>query len=1058
MITTLKENAWIAAIVLLPVAVFRDALMSALGSGVNALGSFLYGRLAGSRMLRRRAMRRYRQGLLEATGRIHIPFRPNRPLVLDDVYTPLFVTDGESDQPNEATEALAAYRRLIVTGPPGAGKSILLRRAAARGGAADSTSERSRLPVLVELHRLAEVDRDRDSVERHIVDAFARCGFPRADKFVRVALDRGWLRLLLDGFDEVQLPDRRRVARRITDFLERERATAAVITCRTAVYRGEFDGVVDRHVELEPFEDQQIQAFLNSWNDAMPPGKSPAHLMAALRKQPKLLKAARNPLLLTIIAHLYSDSPGYMLPRSRAEFYGQAAVILLDQWQGHLGHNQFDGPDKSTVLSALAMEMQEAHARGEGDRRTISRQDALAGLSTVMPSLGMEPSRVGPMLQEIVERSGLLVLIDGGTRYTFAHLTFQEYFAAAALASRPEDLLERFARDPDTWREVVLLWCGLAADSTEMIERVNRLDEDVALACVAEARAVERGVADGILDPVLEEVRAGTASEEQQRSLGAVAADVRSRGDRVLKALVTAFEGAEDSATVVCVGEALSASDRPEAAEAIVRRLGEEPRLMPSVIRLGELGVPGLERDCLEDGSRSSCACLASIGTASAGVALARIMLKGGALATPAAWGLTSVVESPLVAGRLAELGEQELPFNYGRDPALEWVTGPLVGWGREGLVWLIGRAAYLVQQTRDLDDAIADPDPRISMALCALQPGPLDSPVNRWKNGVRELVEAANATVQGVEFGFDDSGEVMFSERDLRHGFTVPRWRDQVLLGRDIPPVGTFRAFVRELADDRRTALRRSPGGDLQPGSQSEHDEFEELFHRLVQTLDEPVWSHLLNSLPAQLRGVFFSRAGGGGVTEESWSVAYSQLGFTFDCSRGYKVVLAIALGLSMVAVVQAAAIFAGADGAGWIHKSLALLAAGAVVSTWIWMRAGATQAAWGVDYSRYREAVFGAVVLPAMLVLALGEDRGILKELDIWPVAVLFTPGGLWLAVTGLTALVGLPVAIGVVAAAILVGALLEHGGAVREKALKRPFAGIFAGRTLAVEEDAA
>ena len=1071
MITTLKENAWIAAIVLLFVAVFRDAAKAALTKGVNALGLLLYKRLAGSRLLRRRALHHYCRGLLEATGRIHVPFRPNRPLVLDDIYTPLLVAGGKSEQSVEAAEVLDAYKHLMVTGPPGAGKSVLLRRAAARGASPDRPSDRSRLPVLVELHRVADGDQEDDSIERQIVDAFARCGFPRADKFVRAALDRGWLQLLLDGFDEVQSSDRVRVAGMVRDFLERERGTAAVITCRTAVYRGEFDSVVDRHVELEPFEDQQIQAFLNSWKDAMPPGKSPAHLMAALREQPKLLKAARNPLLLTIIAHLYSDSPAYTLPRSRAEFYGQAAVILLDQWQGHLGRNQFDGPDKSTVLSALALKMQETAGQGDRDRRTIARQDALASATAVMPSLGMDASKVGPMMREIVERSGLLVSIDGGARYMFAHLTFQEYFAADALASWPDDLLERFERDPDAWREVVLLWCGLAADSTAMIEKVSHLDEEVALACVAEARAVEQEAADSILDPVIQSVRGGTASDEQQRSIGAVAADVRPRGDRVLGALLTGFGEAEDTTAMTCIAGALSASNRLEAAEAIVQRLDEEPKLMSAVIRLGELAVPGLEKDGLGGGSRLSCACLASIGTASAGVALARVMLKGGPLATPAAWGLTAVIESPLVVDGLRSLCERDPEFDlipYGQEVLL-WVSDPLVGFGPPGLTGLIGRAAYLVRETHNLEDAIAIPDPRISVALCALKPGPLDRRIGAGEERVHRLVDAANSVVQGVEFDFDRTERIVARDSELRlRNLDPAEWRP-VTPHRTWSDVPTLRAFVELVAsdlksDERWEAMERRRGELPQKANQERRglqEGFDEVLRLILETLDEPVWVHLVGTMPAQLRKDFFFRAGRGGMTPESWSSAYSELGFTFGRSQGFGFVLAIAFGLSLVAVAQGVAIAIGADGSNWIRRSLAVVATGSVIGTWIWMRVNSAQTSpstWKIGYSRFWQSLFAFLLVPLLITEGIRAGSAVWKEMGISPTAPLFLPCGLWLSVEGLVALVGLPAAAGAVAAALLVATLLIRKGMAREESLRRPFAGVFSGRSLAVEEGAA
>ena len=60
-----------------------------------------------------------------------------------------------------------------------------------------------------------------------------------------------------------------------------------------------------------------------------------------------------------------------------------------------------------------------------------------------------------PGLDEIVQRSGLMLAIDGGTRYQFTHLTLQEYFAARALEAKQDELLDFYRATPDAWREVV---------------------------------------------------------------------------------------------------------------------------------------------------------------------------------------------------------------------------------------------------------------------------------------------------------------------------------------------------------------------------------------------------------------------------------------------------------------------------------------------------------------------------------------------------------------------------------------------------------------------------
>ncbi len=878
------EGGWIAAIVLAILLVFRDTLKTQLSKAISAVMDRAYRRLAGSRILRRRAIAKYRKGLVEAKERIQVPFRPlDRPLVLKDIYVPLRATAAGGERPRDVLAFLDEHRLLVVTGPPGAGKSMLMRNLAARSGdGLRDGAMRDRLPVLVELHRLGRpASNGGEGIEDYLVDAFERYGFPHAEKFTKIAIEKGWLLLLLDGFDEVPTADRKAVAGRIVDFLERERSCAAAITSRAAVYRGEFDAIAEAQVELEPFEDQQIQAFLDSWKDSMPEGKSPAQLMAALRDQPQLLAAARNPLLLTIVAHLYSDNRSYTLPASRAEFYKQAASVLLEQWQGQ--QNTFDGSDKRAVLSALALHMQETGTDSDLDRRTIAREQAISRTTELMPSLGRMAADVGELMREIVERSGLLLAIDDGSRYAFAHLTFQEYFAAEALLNRSEDLLAGLREDADTWREVAILWCGLVADSTAMIEDIEAIDADVALACVAEARAVDEGVARRILDPVVARVVSGEADEDLQRSLGAVAADIRPRGTEVLKGLVRELDEAASTDRRLSIATALAASNRPAASRAIVEHLEDEPELSASVVRLGDLAVPHLERVARASRSPLPCACLASIGTPEAGLALAKTMTGGGPLETPAAWGLAQVVGNPLVAERLERMPKPLLGPE--RAAGLAWIWKPFAPPGSTVVPTLVGLAADLILSTRNLDLAIATPDPRISVALCTMDPyNQLDSAI-RPTPALRALVNEVTERDSTAQYVVTEEGALEIKAASLPLAFRARASR-----------ASTYGALLRAVYDGVVDANRRSASSPLSEGGPQAVEaalaaDLDPVVDRLLGIFEsDPVWVHLLRKLPRTMRREALVRSTGRGkVNSETWPAVRQESPYSFAGSRWY-------------------------------------------------------------------------------------------------------------------------------------------------------------------------
>ena len=111
--------------------------------------------------------------------------------------------------------------------------------------------------------------------------------------------------LLFDGLDELQPERRSEVAERINELMDTHRNCRFVVTCRGPVYHGEFEGNLSSQLEVAELSDQQIIAFLRPWQQSFPNGKTVEQLMQTLREKPPIMRLARNPLLLTIVALLY---------------------------------------------------------------------------------------------------------------------------------------------------------------------------------------------------------------------------------------------------------------------------------------------------------------------------------------------------------------------------------------------------------------------------------------------------------------------------------------------------------------------------------------------------------------------------------------------------------------------------------------------------------------------------------------------------------------------------------------------------------------------------------
>ena len=642
-------------------AVLKDTVTQWIKTIYQGINKWIYERFAGTRLFEKVALRRYRSKLFETYQELKIPFRVNRPpLNMEEIFVPLKVAGADNNSEIDSYQCLIQHKRLVVKGPPGSGKTMLLNNIVLSysTGRLHTLLVNRPLPVLLELHRINNPDLTPNQLIEALVEAFKRNDFPTAERFIEQSLKSGKLLLLLDGLDEVSREARVIVTRRINDLLRQYNNCRAIITCRTQVYCGEFDAIADQTLEIVEFSDQQIRRFLESWKQKMPPEKSINQLMQTLRDRPRIMALARNPLLLTIIAYLYTDTP-FVLPHSRAEFYQKSTDILLDQWQKDF--NQYQANDKRRVLQHLALYNQDQGMASRQDRRSIDYEKILAELRNVLPALNLSPDSAKPILDEIVERSGLFLKIDNGERYQFAHLTLQEYFSAVALSDRPDELIYRFEQDPNIWREVVKLWCGLAGDSTKLIEAICVLDLLIGFECLADAQEVDPAVSEKIINYYKHQVdKQNRYDKSLANAFGSVAASFRPRGRDIFEFLKSVLQQEQEpGGRQLLAAAALAKTNLPEAASVLAANYGklDEISRLP-FLNMGDITVPALKNIWETEHDQKSlkaAAGLCSIGTPDAANAIVEVLLNSEQeeLQTQAAWCLAALMHRPSIEDSL---------------------------------------------------------------------------------------------------------------------------------------------------------------------------------------------------------------------------------------------------------------------------------------------------------------------------------------------------------------------------------------------------------------------
>jgi hypothetical protein len=680
---------WIATGAAFVLGILATFLKDSLKDLLQNLRERFYRRLAGHRWLRRKALRRYRKALIEKYQNIKIPFRPDQPLNMRELYVPLKLVGSSDVDQIAADKSVAEFKRLMAIGAPGSGKSMLLRSLAlayAEGRLIGVPG--NPIPILLELNRLNDSD---EPLEVHLNKILELNDFPHSEDFVNVGLAEGQLLLMFDGLDEVNIQRRARVVKEIQDLLDQYENCRAIITCRNAVYNQEFVRTVDATLELVEFNDQQIVRFLGAWKDKMRGDRSVEQLMHTLQDRPRIMALARNPLLLTVIAYMYTDTD-FALPHNRAGFYEQSTNVLLGIWQQN--SNRYRDAHKRLILQHLALFNQ--HRRGESGPggRSIDLPTALAEVKKILPDLNIALEQAGAVIEEIVERSGLLLAVDGGSQYQFAHLTIQEYFAAVALQNDQEGLFDRFRNDPSAWRETLMLWCGLGRDSSELITKVSEIDPIAAFECLADAQKIKPEIADSIVNQFESKLTNSDQMEESIiRAFAAVAADMRPRGVKTFEFLQNAL-GSTKMAAREHAASALSFTNLPKAAEVLSRQYIDNEWIRPKLVRLGNLAVPALAVHAV-NGSITAVEDLCAIGTHEAVARLINLLWQDAGSSLHVAWRLAGMITRP----EFIEVCQQYLvPAHSKETERLDWIWRTDVA-ATGAVAAVVGRIGYLLQR-----------------------------------------------------------------------------------------------------------------------------------------------------------------------------------------------------------------------------------------------------------------------------------------------------------------------------------------------------------------------
>lgn len=511
-------TGFIAAIIAsILVGVFLKSIAESLKKQTSQLFHFLFDRFASTPILRFRYDKAYRTTLSAFVQQLQSSNIVDRDVPLDKVYVPIGLTEEihnrehspvtdrlawederrrrQRDNAIDIWAALDKKPRLVVLGDPGAGKTTSLYhmafKCAEKERLADYTPIFMRLRDLIREPKLTRL-------EDALPEEFASRTFPNADSFIKNRLNAGKCLLLFDGLDEVDNADQHQEAiALVQDFADRHAIHAGdekrklgnriVVSCRTYSYEAgaQLNGFAKTMVM--DFEQSEIEQFIYNWfSHEGQSGELTRELSNELRKNRRFSELARNPLLLLLIAHHYERERN--LPDVRAELYRDCISTRIKRWNTVRGthRGRFGETNKWRMLRELALHLFQQEQSGErvrGRSAFIGKEELLDWVEEFTAGIRMpENATAADLLNEVADDSGLIVERAIG-RFGFSHQTLQEYFAAEAIdrlgAQDGATLLADYLGD-ERWREVILLYCGLADNAEPLIEKIISRAEDVA--------------------------------------------------------------------------------------------------------------------------------------------------------------------------------------------------------------------------------------------------------------------------------------------------------------------------------------------------------------------------------------------------------------------------------------------------------------------------------------------------------------------------------------------------------------------------------------------------
>lgn len=416
-------------------------------------------------------------------------------------------------------ETTRPYRQLVILAWGGYGKTTLLKHIAYIYGTKQHSryGVKRRIPVLLTLRKkeyrtLLTQENAPDLptlITQHHIPGLPKEGQDRTvpENWATGLLRRGEAVIMLDGFDEVAQDQRPAVADWINRQMRLYGNSIFIVTSRPKAYRNQDTAhrlELSTPLWVRNFDDTQRRDFVTRWYQCQEryaaggrntpdvvqlANQNAQDLLQQIEARQELKDLAKNPLLLNMIVTFHRRYPGAKLPQRRVELYQEICQLQLkDRPRARQLDTLLTECNAQIILQMVALHMM---------RRRMERMPHEDLLCFVVRCLDQQEESLNAedFIEQVTQISELLVQQED--EYEFAHLSFQEYLAAAEIArTERENLLYEHFGD-DWWKPTILLYAAQVKPAHLLRQMLAQGATDLAYTCWQDT--TKR------LDPTLEE-------------------------------------------------------------------------------------------------------------------------------------------------------------------------------------------------------------------------------------------------------------------------------------------------------------------------------------------------------------------------------------------------------------------------------------------------------------------------------------------------------------------------------------------------------------------------